>query len=148
MPSKTVMNPPSSHPSIGTFIDDGSLQLVDVIGLGGYGVCYRAIETAHPSRSFAVKCLLLSHAHSSRQRQLHLREIMLHRLASAHENVVTLHRVVDEGSFTFIIMDYAKDGDLFTQILNNRRYLGNNALIKHVFLQLIDAVEHCHHLGM
>jgi serine/threonine protein kinase len=148
MPSKNAIETPSSHPPLGTIIDDGALQLVEIVGLGGYGVCYRAVEVANPSQSYAVKCLPQSHAHSSRHRQLHLREIMLHRLASSHPNVVTLHRVLDEDSFTYIIMDFAKDGDLFTQILNNRRYLGNNALIKHVFLQLIDALEYCHNLGM
>ncbi|KZP16883.1 hypothetical protein FIBSPDRAFT_865405, partial [Athelia psychrophila] len=37
---------------------------------------------------------------------------------------------------------------LFGQILNSCRYLGNDALIKHVFLQMLDAVEYCHNLGI
>jgi serine/threonine protein kinase len=45
-------------------------------------------------------------------------------------------------------MDYAPDHDLFTQILHSCRYLGDDALIKHVFLQLLDAVEYCHSLGI
>ena len=45
-------------------------------------------------------------------------------------------------------MEYASDGDLFGQILNSCRYLGNDGLIKHVFLQLLDAVEYCHCLGI
>ncbi|KAF9010061.1 kinase-like domain-containing protein [Cyathus striatus] len=47
-----------------------------------------------------------------------------------------------------MIMDYAPDRDLFTQILNERRYLGNSKLIKTIFLQVLDAVEYCHQNGI
>jgi serine/threonine protein kinase len=140
--------PPS--PPIGTLIDNGSLELVELLGQGGYGIVYRAFDTRSPIPiSYAVKCL--PHAHtsrSSRRRQLHLREIRLHKLASAHPNVVSLHRVVEDKDFTYIVMDYCEDGDLFTQILHQRRYLGQDELVKHVFLQLLDAVEYSHSLGI
>ncbi|OAX42428.1 kinase-like protein [Rhizopogon vinicolor AM-OR11-026] len=151
MPSKqssSANTPPP--PALGTVIDSDTLELVEVLGVGGYGVVYRAVDTRDPLlSSYAVKCLISSHIHhSARQRQLHIREIALHRLASAHPNVVTLHRVVEEGNYTYIIMDYASDGDLFSQILHNCRYLGHDHLIKHIFLQLLDAVEYCHSLGI
>ncbi|OCH86763.1 kinase-like protein, partial [Obba rivulosa] len=137
-------------PSVGTLIDNGALELVEVLGYGGYGVVYRAIDTYSSSpTSYAVKCLPHSQKrNASRQRQLHLREITLHQLASAHPNVVTLHRVVEDYHYTYIVMDYCSDGDLFTQILHQRRYLGHNELIKEVFLQLLDAVEYCHSLSI
>lgn len=137
-------------PALGTLIDNGSLQLVEILGYGGYGIVYRAIDTfsSNPT-SYAVKCLPHSNKrNATRQRQLHIREITLHQLASGHPNVVTLHRVVEDYQYTFIVMDYCPDGDLFTQILHRRRYLGNNALIKEVFLQLLDAVEYCHSLNI
>ncbi|KAJ7269877.1 kinase-like domain-containing protein [Mycena rebaudengoi] len=139
-----------THPAPGTRIDNGALELVEVLGVGGYGVVYRAVETRSPTPShYAVKCLLHSHASvTPRQRQLHIREIALHQLASAHPNVVTLHRVIEENRCTFIIMDYAPDGDLFSQILYGGRYLGNDQLIKHVFMQIVDAVDYCHSLGI
>ncbi|KAG6837137.1 hypothetical protein H0H93_014042 [Arthromyces matolae] len=137
------------HPPVGTLIDGGSFELVEVLGVGGYGVVYRAVET-HSStpKSFAVKCLVPQAHQATRQRQIHIREIALHQIASSHPGVVTLHRVVEEFNRTYIIMDYAPDHDLFTQILHNCRYLGDDALIKHVFLQLLDAVEYCHSLGI
>ncbi|KAJ7634858.1 kinase-like domain-containing protein [Roridomyces roridus] len=139
---------PPSHPALGTRIDNGALELVEILGVGGYGVVYRAIEMGTPAPChYAVKCL--THATvTPRQRQLHIREIALHQLASAHPNVVTLHRVVEELHHTFIVMDFAPDGDLFSQILYGCRYLGNTRLIKHIFYQLLDAVEYCHSLGI
>jgi hypothetical protein len=33
------------HPPVGTLIDGGSLELVKILGVGGYGVVYRAVDT-------------------------------------------------------------------------------------------------------
>lgn len=149
MASKTSPSPPSAvHPPLGTLIDGDSLELVEVLGVGGYGVVYRAADVRYPSKSYAVKCLVAAGHQTARQRQIHIREITLHQLASIHPGVVTLHRVVEHFNHTYIIMDYAPDHDLFTQILHNCRYLGNDALIKDVFLQMLDAVEYCHSLGI
>ncbi|KAF5310574.1 hypothetical protein D9619_008222 [Psilocybe cf. subviscida] len=60
-------------------------------------------------------------------------------LASTHPGVATLHRVINDENFIYIVMDYAADHDLCTQILHSCRYLGQNDLIKDIFLQLIDA---------
>ena len=45
-------------------------------------------------------------------------------------------------------MDFAPGGDLFTQILHKRAFLGHGERIRNVFLQLIDAVERCHDRGV
>lgn len=155
-------------PPLGTLIDDGTsagaLQLTSVLGYGGYGVVYRA--TASSGTPFAVKCLLRTSNASNpkqaqRQRRLHLREIALHRLAGAgaHSGIVRLHRVIepalaeDDGSsvpspYTFLVMDFAPCGDLFTLILHKQVYLGRPGLCSRVFAQLADAVSHCHSLGI
>ena len=137
-------------PPLGTLIDNGSLEFVELLGQGAYGIVYRAFDTRSPVPiSYAVKCLPHAHAsRSSRRRQLHLREIRLHKLASAHPNVVPLHRVVEDKDFTYIVMDYCEDGNLSTNILHERRYLGQDELVKHVFLQLLGAVEYSHSLGI
>jgi serine/threonine protein kinase len=142
------MKPSFSHPPIGSLIDRNSLELVEILGTGGYGVVYRAVEVrSRRPRSYAVKCLPGVHEKGTR-RHLHMREIALHQLASAHPSIITLHRVVREHNLTFLVMDFAPDGDLFGQILLEGTYLGRDTLIKRVFLQIIDAVQHCHSLGI
>ena len=152
LPGQMSSNNLPRPPAVGTLIDDGNLELVGVLGYGGYGVVYRAVDlrsTSPESPSYAVKCLLHTPTrNAARQRRLHMQEITLHQLASVHPNVVTLHRVIEEEDCTFIVMDYCPDGDLFGQILHKRRYLGRDDLIKHVFLQLLEAVEFCHSLGI
>ena len=107
----------------------------DLLGQGGYGIVYRAFDTRSLIPiSYAMKCLPHAHAsRSSHRRELHLREICLHKLASTHPNGISLHR---------------EDGDSFTQILRQRQYLGQDELVERVFLQLLDAVEYSHSLGI
>ncbi|KAJ7824716.1 kinase-like domain-containing protein [Mycena olivaceomarginata] len=123
-----------AHPALGTRIDNGALVLLEVLGVGGYGVVYRALETRSPvPRQYAVKCLVHSQTTAT---------------PPPTTAPLTLHRVVEEGTYTYIIIDFAPDGDLLSQIRYGCRYLGNTRLIKHIFNQLLDAVDYCHSLGI
>lgn len=178
MPSPTTAHAPAgagsassapSPPPLGTIIDDGTkagaLQLAAVLGYGGYGVVYRANSTS--GGLYAVKCLLRTANQNNlkqaqRQRRLHMREIALHRLAGAgeHPGIVRLNRIIEpalpaeDGThsipspYTFLVMDYAPCGDLFTLILHKQVYLGRTGLVAQVFAQLAAAVSHCHSLGI
>ncbi|OCB86304.1 Pkinase-domain-containing protein [Sanghuangporus baumii] len=165
----SASNSTPAPPPLGTLIDDGTnagaLQLAAVLGYGGYGVVYRAVS---PSGGlYAVKCLLRTSnpnnpKQAQRQRRLHMREIALHRLAGAgaHPGIVRLHRIIEpalpaeDGTlslpspYTFLVMDYAPCGDLFTLILHKQVFLGRTSLVGSVFAQLAAAVSHCHSLGI
>ena len=137
-------------PALGTVIDNGALQLVEILGYGGYGIVYRAIDTysSNPT-SYAVKCLPHSNKRSAaRQRQLHMREIALHQLASGHPNVVTLHRVVEEPDFFFLLLDYCPGGDLFEYLTDGKTFCGDDNRVTDIFVQIIDAVAACHEAGV
>jgi serine/threonine protein kinase len=75
-------------------------------------------------RRFAIKTLPKASL-DSRQRQFQRREIALHQLASAHKNVVTMHRMIEEGEFVFVIMDLCGDGDLFS-LITDKKIVGSH----------------------
>ena len=104
-----------------TFIDNGHIELVSVIGNGAYGVVYLGLDSRGPQPAYrAVKCLRRTGL-DARQRHFQRREIALHRLASSHRSIVTMHRLIEEGDFLYVVMDYGEDGDLFSMIIDRQR---------------------------
>ncbi|KAK4073559.1 hypothetical protein Purlil1_13021 [Purpureocillium lilacinum] len=130
---------------------EGKLQLTEVLGIGAYGVVYLAVDVKRGTR-YAVKCLSKFNAAGKpledRQVACHRREIKLHSLASAHPNVVSVLKILDDTDCIYILLEYCPEGDLFQNITEFGRYVGNDELCKKVFVQLLDAVEHCHKLGI
>jgi len=124
----------------------GRLELTGILGVGAYGVVYTAIDV-YSYTPFAVKALSKIGL-DARQKRFQQREIALHHKASAHPGVVSLVKILDTADCTFVIIEYCPEGDLFTNITERGRYVGNDVLAKRVFLQLLDAVEYCHNLGI
>lgn len=131
-------------------IDDGRLQLLDILGAGAYGTIYRAVDhTAQLNTpSFlAVKVLPLADRWTGRG-TYQAREIGYHHYVTAHPNILTLHRVVRDSQYLYIVLDYCPDGDMFRVVSRTRKFARNDALIKHIFLQVIDGVDACHQNGI
>lgn len=130
---------------------EGKLRLDDILGTGAYGVVYTATDmtTGIP---YAVKCLSKFNADGTplerRQIAYQQREIRLHYLASAHSNVVSMHKIIEGTDCIYVILEYCPEGDLFLNITERGHYVGNDNLSRKVFLQILDAVEHCHKLGI
>ncbi|KAL9079941.1 MAG: hypothetical protein Q9159_007684, partial [Coniocarpon cinnabarinum] len=118
------------------------ISLDEVLGVGAYGVVYKAVDV-QTGTLYAVKALT-KHGLDRRQRKFQQREIQLHQRASAHPNVLSMLKVLDDQDCTYVILEYCSDGDLFVNITDRGRYAGNDFLAKSVFLQILDAVEHCH----
>lgn len=124
----------------------GRLQLTGILGVGAYGVVYTAVDL-QTNIPYAVKALNKIGL-EPRQRKFQQREIQLHHLASAHPNVVSLVKIMDSPDCTFVVIEYCPEGDLFSNITENGMYIGNDNLARMVFLQILEAVEHCHSLGI
>jgi serine/threonine protein kinase len=124
----------------------GWLELTSILGVGAYGVVYTAIDI-HTNIPYAVKALNKAGL-EPRQRKFQQREIRLHHLASQHPNVVSLVRILDSPDCTFVVIEFCPEGDLFTNITERGHFVGNDALAKHAFLQILDAVEYCHSIGI
>ncbi|KAI9709777.1 MAG: hypothetical protein M1820_003180 [Bogoriella megaspora] len=124
----------------------GRLQLTGILGVGAYGVVYTAldIQTQVP---YAVKALNKIGL-EPRQRRFQQREIQLHYQASRHPNVVSLVKIMDSPDCTFVVIEYCPEGDLFSNITEKGNFVGNDALAKRAFLQILDAVQYCHATGI
>ncbi|OAA54640.1 negative regulator of sexual conjugation and meiosis [Cordyceps fumosorosea ARSEF 2679] len=130
---------------------EGKLQLTDILGTGAYGVVYAAVDVETGVR-YAVKCLSKFAADGTplerRQVAYQQREISLHYRASAHANVVSLHRIVHDVDCVYVVLEYCPEGDLFLHITERGHFVGDDPRAKRAFLQILDAVEHCHALGV
>ncbi|KZT68953.1 Pkinase-domain-containing protein [Daedalea quercina L-15889] len=135
-------------------IDDGRLQFIEKLGEGAYGVVYRAVDLDSPTSSrnpdpkqYAVKVVLKAKPHS-RHSRLQRSEIAAHRRLSAHPNILTLHKVIEDGPYVYLVMDYCPGGDMFHHITERKTYGGRTELVKKVFVQILDAVQACHDQGI
>ena len=120
--------PAMSLPQLGSLVDGGRLQLIDILGKGAYGVVFLAFDTlSAPSSSagrpryFAVKCV--RRPEDPATAAAHLREMAIHNLVGIHPGIITLRRCIQEGPYTLFVMDFMEGGDLFKQIISKRLLL-------------------------
>jgi len=155
-PSYTSMLPtPPASPTLNGFcapeerlgqVLAGWLQLTGILGVGAYGVVYTAVDI-QTNIPYAVKALNKLGL-EPRQRKFQQREIQLHHQASVHPNVVSLVKIMDSPDCTYVVIEYCPEGDLFSNITERGKYIGNDALARRAFLQILDAVEYCHSIGI
>ena len=135
---------------LGRTVDGGRLRLVKVLGAGSSGVVFLALEQTldYPNGVvYAVKCIARADRGTS-QNHMQRRETAFHRSVSSHPNVLTLHRVFEEGRYVFFVLDYYSGGDLFKLITEGGCFRGNDEMVKKIFLQILDAVDACHKRGI
>ncbi|KAI8330647.1 kinase-like domain-containing protein [Chlamydoabsidia padenii] len=125
-------------------------QIHRLLGRGAYANVYLA-QDLHSSNWIAIKSL--PPCLNAKQRLLQRTEIGLHaRLSSTHPHIIRLHKVIrtptDDALSTHLVLEYGPEGDLFTAITEHQLYVNQPVMIRHVFLQLIDAVRHCHQNGV
>jgi hypothetical protein len=134
------------------YLDPGHrLQFQRVLGSGAYGVVHLAKDIS-TGIHYAVKALNKVMPNGLpldlRQQQFQQTEMRLHYQVSAHPNIVSLLRIMDTRDHTYVIMEYCPEGDLFSNITERGRYVGDDVAAKNAFLQILDAVSHCHRLGI
>lgn len=135
----------------------GRYRLQRILGQGAYGVVYLATDVTD-SAQYAVKTIAKFNADGSpvsqRQDAFMQGEIRLHWFAqkyldgSKHPNVVSMINIIDDYDCTYVVLEYCPEGDLFNSITQLGHYVGEDELVKDVFLQLLDAVDHCHRQGI
>ncbi len=63
-----------------------------------------------------------------------------------HENVVSLHKVIETDDHTYLVMDMAENGDLLDYI-NSRRYLSEH-MARSFFTDLVNGMDKCHKMNV
>ncbi|CAG8509966.1 18294_t:CDS:2 [Racocetra fulgida] len=84
----------------------------------------------------------------ARQHRLHLTEINLHAQVTGHPNIISLEKIIDTTDSLNVVLEYSDEGDLFSMITEKGLYIGNDDLIKQVFVQILDAVQFSHYHGI
>ncbi|KAJ4487675.1 kinase-like domain-containing protein [Lentinula aciculospora] len=130
---------------------DGRFRLLDLLGAGSYGKVYKAIDNRPKSfssaRCYAIKVLLKADT-QSRDYEMQLRELKLHKKVSHHPNIVTFCGAFEENDFVFVVLEYCEGYDLFTAIVDKGIFEGNDQLIKSSYVKILDAVYYCHQQGV
>lgn len=144
-PSPTLFGTCAPEDRLGLILAN-QLELTRILGVGAYGVVYTAIDI-HTNVPYAVKALNKIGL-DPRQHEFQKREIQLHHEASHHPNVVSLVKIMDSYDCTFVVLEFCPEGDLFSSITESGRYLGDDFMAKRAFLQILDAVNFCHSIGI
>ncbi|KAI9033727.1 kinase-like domain-containing protein [Phycomyces nitens] len=127
------------QPLLNTCIHNNTIRLVEIIGTGAYGVVFIG-QHVHTKQKYAVKWVLGTKTTEN--------EISIHSQLPSHQNVLSLVLVTTEPAGVFIVLEYAPGGDLFAAITKAHEIVGDNHAIRHVFLQILSAVQHCHQNGV
>jgi len=122
------------------------LRIENILGVGAYGVVYTATDL-HTNAKYAVKALK-NHGQDSKQSVLQNQEMQLHIDAQGHENILQLYQILEDTSYRYVILEHCPEGDLFSNITDRGQYVRNDSLARDIFLQILDAVEHCHQRGI
>ncbi|TFK29382.1 kinase-like protein [Coprinopsis marcescibilis] len=125
-------------------------QLDEKLGSGAYGKVYRALDKLAPNAGALHRAIKILHRHppGSDKDRTQQREFCVHLLVSGHSNVVTLHQFFNDTLYVYAIMDLCSGGDLFAAITEKQWYSNQSRRIKDTYLQILDAVQHCHDLGI
>jgi hypothetical protein len=127
----------------------GSLHILGVVNSVTHQYCLEnetVVYKAFDSRTqlwYAVKAF----NKTSAQLRQYKESICAHYKASAHPNIIPIIKIVDSDRYLYTVMPYYPEGDPFDSITQSRRTFDDDS-IRNTFLQLLDAVEHCHHLGV
>ncbi|KAF9451668.1 kinase-like protein [Macrolepiota fuliginosa MF-IS2] len=134
----------------GSIVDKGRYLLDKMLGSGAYGKVYRAVDLKSPADNpafYAIKCMPTYDSKSTKA-QFQQRELTNHPVVRDHPNIVRFERCFKEEDWIFVVMELVEGGDLFAAITEKHAFQNNDALVKKIYLQIIDALQHCHAKGI
>lgn len=147
---------------IGTVLLHDQFAITGHLGAGGFGITYRAEDTVLGRTIVIKECfppeLCGRSGRSVRARsQAHVKPMrsivgMFMREARSlaklrHPNIVGVHRAFEENDTAYMVLDLIEGRDLFDIVEESGLRL-SPARVRDILLQLLDAVEEVHKLGL
>ncbi|WP_445241233.1 serine/threonine protein kinase [Microcoleus vaginatus] len=130
-----------------TVLQQGKYKINATLGIGGFGITYRAIHT-HLNQTVVLKTLnesLRQHPESAQFQQQFIAEAQ--RLSRCqHSNIVRVIDFFEEAGQSFVAMDYIP-GQTLAQIVETDQPLPE-AQALHYIRQIASAVSTVHHSGL
>ena len=128
-------------------LQNGKFTIQKVLGGGGYGVTYSAIDT-NTNNIVAIKTLNPIH-HSQadfEQQQVKFVQEAFRLKGCSHPHIVKIHEVVNENGLWGMVMEYIQGQDLGVYISQNGK-LSEDEALKYIN-QIGTALEYIHQQGM
>uniref|UniRef100_A0A673LB10 calcium/calmodulin-dependent protein kinase n=1 Tax=Sinocyclocheilus rhinocerous TaxID=307959 RepID=A0A673LB10_9TELE len=118
-------------------------QLFEELGKGAFSVVRRCVKVLS-GQEYAAK-IINTKKLSTRDHQKLDREARICRLLK-HSNIVRLHDSISEEGHHYLILDLVTGGELFEDIVAREYY--SEADASHCIQQILEAVLHCHQMGV
>uniref|UniRef100_A0AAY4B4E2 calcium/calmodulin-dependent protein kinase n=1 Tax=Denticeps clupeoides TaxID=299321 RepID=A0AAY4B4E2_9TELE len=118
-------------------------QLFEELGKGAFSVVRRCVKVL-TGQEYAAK-IINTKKLSARDHQKLDREARICRLLK-HPNIVRLHDSISEEGHHYLIFDLVTGGELFEDIVAREYY--SEADASHCIQQILEAVLHCHQMGV
>lgn len=135
-----VRSQESSQPSLGSF---GDYSLIEVVGQGGMGIIYKAVQT-NLNRLVALKVMKSGQfATEDDVRRFHMEARTSARLQ--HPNIVSIYDVGKVQDRYFIAMEFV-DGPNLAQVIKKKRLSSKESAS--ILRTLAEAIHHSHEVGI
>ncbi|XP_028851367.1 calcium/calmodulin-dependent protein kinase (CaM kinase) II beta 1 isoform X35 [Denticeps clupeoides] len=118
-------------------------QLYEELGKGAFSVVRRCVKLC-TGQEYAAK-IINTKKLNARDHQKLEREARICRLLK-HPNIVRLHDSISEEGFHYLLFDLVTGGELFEDIVAREYY--SEADASHCIQQILEAVLHCHQMGV
>ncbi|KAG8592959.1 hypothetical protein GDO81_000683 [Engystomops pustulosus] len=118
-------------------------QLFEELGKGAFSVVKRCMKIT-TGQEYAAK-IINTKKLSARDHQKLEREARICRLLK-HPNIVRLHDSISEEGYHYLVFDLVTGGELFEDIVAREYY--SEADASHCIQQILEAVLHCHQMGV
>ncbi|XP_068078332.1 calcium/calmodulin-dependent protein kinase type II delta 1 chain isoform X2 [Danio rerio] len=118
-------------------------QLYEELGKGAFSVVRRCMKIS-TGQEYAAK-IINTKKLSARDHQKLEREARICRLLK-HANIVRLHDSISEEGVHYLVFDLVTGGELFEDIVAREYY--SEADASHCIQQILEAVLHCHQMGV